>query len=312
MNVGKVVVGDTLKTVMGIYNAVYSDLSNVLIGQNSVKKVVTSSLLCDKNSKILLTGNTGTGKTTLSNYLGACFTKEKISVTSDLLPSDVQEQLIARPDFNFLHIDEFNRASGKLQAAFLELFAERQISYTGATHSFGDFYVFATQNSADIAGIFNVPQAVYDRFDVNINFGNLNPSEKKELLFSGFEPKKITHVFPKVVDFTSSAIANFKLTDEEQDLLMAAFNYIDAMTYNGSPLFAGSNIRAHQYAIKLAKINALADGRTAIKPSDLTDYITYLYIHRIDQNVARIGNIDVNNLFAKATNDILSLKRKKD
>ena len=189
---------EIIKNVMHIYDSVYAGLDGVLVGQEGAKKVVTSSLLCDKNSKILLTGNTGTGKTTLANYIGTSFKKNKISVTSDLLPSDVQEELIATPDFSLLHIDEFNRASGKLQSAFLELFAERQISYTGAIHNFGDFYVLATQNSADIAGIFNVPQAVYDRFDVNVYFGALASSDKRKLFFSGFEPSFEAHINPEV------------------------------------------------------------------------------------------------------------------
>ncbi len=302
---------EIIKNVMHIYDSVYAGLDGVLVGQEGAKKVVTSSLLCDKNSKILLTGNTGTGKTTLANYIGTSFKKNKISVTSDLLPSDVQEELIATPDFSLLHIDEFNRASGKLQSAFLELFAERQISYTGAIHNFGDFYVLATQNSADIAGIFNVPQAVYDRFDVNVYFGALASSDKRKLFFSGFEPSFEAHINPEDIDYTTGAVANFELTEDEQDVLMQVFDLVDGLTYNDKPLFAGSNIRAHKFAIKLAKINALADGRSRIKPSDLTDYVISLYLHRIDQNVTRIDNSDLQDIFEKLNRDILTLRLKK-
>ncbi len=302
---------DIIKRVRSIYEQIYSDLDKVLIGQSHAKKVITSSFLCDKNSKILLTGNTGTGKTTIANYLGSCLQKEKISVTSDLLPSDVQEQLINSSGFNLLHIDEFNRASGKLQSAFLELFAERQISYTGTTYGFNSFYVLATQNSADIAGIFNVPQAVYDRFDVNVYFELLSSSEKRELFFSDFEPRKKGFINPEDIDYTTGAVANFELTEAEEDFLLKVFDMVDSLEYNGKPLFGGTNIRAHKFAIKLAKINALADGRSFIKPSDLTDYIVSLYLHRINQNVANVDNQDVHDMFDKLNKDVLALRLKK-
>lgn len=305
------ITSERMNKVRYIYNDVYRTLEDALVGQDAVKKVVASSLLCDKSSKLLLTGNTGTGKTTLSNFLGSSFKKERISVTSDLLPSEVQEQLIARPDFTFLQIDEFNRASGKLQSAFLELFAEGQITYSGAIHDeFQAFYVFATQNSADISGVFNVPQAVYDRFDVNVYFGDLKPEEKKTLFFSGFEPKRKSSIDLNAIDYTTGAVADFELDEGEQNLLLRVFDYMDSLIFNGERLFAGSNVRAHKYAIKLAKINAMVHGRNHILPSDLADYIIYLYLHRIDQNVASLTNQNVHDLLENASKEVLKMRKR--
>lgn len=302
---------DTMYAVRDIYEKINHDLDDVLVGQKNVKKAITSALLCDKNSKVLLTGNTGTGKTTMSNYLRTSFNNLRFSITSDMLPSDVQDVLIRQPNFQFLYIDEFNRASGKLQSAFLELFEERQISYAGAVYGFSDFFVFATQNSADIAGVFNVPQAVYDRIDLNIYFDNLTPEEKKAILFRSFIPAKQSHISLSDIDYTTGAVANFNLTKEDEDLLMHIFSTIDSLSYNGQPLFAGSNIRAHAFAIKLAKITALSEGRNYIIPSDLSDYILYLYLHRINQNVARLDNNDVQNIIHNASKEILGLRRAK-
>lgn len=302
---------EDIQKVSQIYAQVSSSLDNAIIGQKAVKKVLTTSLLCDKNSKILLTGNTGTGKTTISNYLGSSFTKERISVTSDLLPGEVQSQLINSPGFSFLQIDEFNRASGKLQSAFLELFAEKQISTGGKIYPFSDFYVFATQNSADIAGVFNVPQAVYDRFDVNIYFNGLTDEEKRELFFGDFVPDTVSHLDMDDIDYVGDVLSSFTLKNEDIDLFMSIFNYIDSVQFNSAKLFAGSNIRAHKYAIKLAKLNALSENRTTILSRDMADYILYLYLHRIDQNVVSQNSREVHRLFAKMSSDVLSLKRAK-
>ena len=110
---------NTLCKINDIYDKTISSFDSVLIGQKKVKKVVASSLLCDKNARMLFTGSTGVGKTTLANFLASSFNAERISVNSDLLPSDIHEQLIDKPDLQLLQVDEFNRASGKVQSSFI-------------------------------------------------------------------------------------------------------------------------------------------------------------------------------------------------
>lgn len=298
-----------MKKVQGIYHSVLSSLDNVLIGQTDVKKAIATSILCDSNSKILLVGNTGTGKTTLSNYLASSFNSERISVTSDLLPSDVQSQLINRMDMRSLQLDEFNRASGKVLSAFIELFAEKQLSMAGKKYSFNDFYVFATQNNADISGTFNIPQAVYDRFDVNIFFGNLTEEEKRQLFFSGFKPSTKSSISELDLNTTKTAVDSFSTDEKDQDILMKIFDLIDSMTINDKRLFAGSNIRAHKYALKLAKLSALVSNRNYILATDVAEYINYLYMHRIDQNVAKLYDTSVSNKFENVKDEIMQIKR---
>lgn len=294
-----------------IYRSTISSLDSVLIGQDKVKKVITASLLCDTNSRILLTGNTGTGKTTLSNFLANSFLSERITVTSDMIPSDIQEQLKNKQKMKFLQIDEFNRASGKVQSALIELLAEKQISVGGSKYQFDDFYVFATQNSADIAGIFNVPQAVYDRFDVNVYFEDLSEDEKRRLLFSDFVPSTTSTIMPDDLAFTKNAVAHFETNEQDERIMMQIFNLIDHMTLYEHKLFAGSNIRAHKFALKLAKLAALSSGRNYLLPADMADFIQYVYMHRIDQNVARINAPEVKNRFDNVKQEILTLKRYK-
>lgn len=298
---------DTIDKVAQIYDNTIDTLDKVLVGQDKVKKVVASSILCDTKSKMLLTGDTGMGKTTLSNFLAKNFESLRISVTSDLLPSEVQEQLIKHQNMRLLHVDEFNRASGKVLTVFNELFEECQMTLDGEPSSFNDFYVLATQNNVDISGTFDVPFMILDRFDVNIAFDTLSRQEKRALLFGEklHTDKKINEAD---INFTKDMVDSLKLKEETIDLFLQMFDIIDALTYNNKRLFAGSNTRAHMFAIKLAKFNALADGRDYIKPRDLADFINYLYMHRIDQRLVKMDSGNVQQIFDDTKKRILAIK----
>lgn len=299
---------NTLYEVGQIYDSTMEALDGVLVGQENVKRTVASAILCCTNSRILFIGNTGMGKTTLANFLASNFNNERISVTSDMIPSDIQEQLKSNPNLQFLQIDEFNRASGKVQSSLIELLAENKLTIGGKIYPFNDFYVVATENNADIAGIFNVPQAVYDRFDVSISFETLTEMEKREILFGNFEPVFKKQLNINAIEYTKDAVDSLNISESDKNLMMKVFNIIDALTYNDKKLFGGSNIRAHRFAIRLAKFNALIDGRTRIKPRDLADFINYLYAHRIDQNIARMDDTRVQERFDDARTRILKLR----
>ncbi len=298
-----------INDIIKIYNKITEELDKALIGQARVKKTVASALLCDSNSKILFTGSTGMGKTTITNFLASSFNTEKISVTSDLIPTDILNQLSNKQEMNFLQIEEFNRASGKVQSAFIELFADHKMTYNGTTHNFKDFYVFASQNNADVAGIFNVPSAVYDRFDLNIYFDHLTDSEKRAILFSDFTPSSISTITLFDLKLVQLYLKGFKLKPEEEELMLEIFNLIDNLTLNNSPAFAGSNIRAHKYALKLVKLNAIIHGRDYLLSSDIIDFFDCLYMHRLNQNITEINSNEAKELFASAKNDIKKIRR---
>ena len=86
------------------------------------------------------------------------------------------------------------------------------------------------------------------------------------------------------------------------------FNIIDSLSYDNKRIFAGSNIRAHKFAIRLAKFNALVDGRDYIKPRDLADFINCLYLHRINQSVIKMDDADAKQIFYDAQKRILKIR----
>lgn len=299
-----------INRVIDIYNKTLASMDKVLVGQGDVKRVVTASILCDTNSRLLLTGDTGYGKSSLSNFLASSFDAEKISVTSDMIPTDILGQLMRRPEMRFLQIEEFNRASGKVQSTFIELFENKEINVDGQTYRFGDFYVVATQNTEDISGIFTVPQAVQDRFSVAIPFGSLSEDEKRELLFGGFEASKESSISYDDIMFTKTAVDEFNM-DKSANLMMEIFNMIDSMTYENKRIFFGSNIRAHKFALKLAKLSALAHGRNYILPMDIADFINYLYMHRVSQKILMKDDFDTESRFEDVKSKVLKLDARK-
>lgn len=298
-----------IRNVNEIYSNTLTSLDQILVGQNNAKTIITASILCDPNSKVLLTGGTGYGKTSIANSLAKSFNSARLTMTSDMIPSDIQNQLKDKTNIEFLEIDEFNRASGKTLSALLELMAEKQMTIDGTTRNFGDFYVFATQNDADISGIFNVSQANYDRFDINVPFDNLSEDDKRAILFSDFEPSQKSFITKKDIITTTTAVKDFKTDAEDQRIMMESFKIIDGMFLDGKPVFSGSNIRAHRFALKLAKLIAMYNMRGYILPADIAVIVKYVYGHRTDQNLTRRNLYAINNLFNNAEEQIMSLKR---
>lgn len=294
------------------YEQVKRYLDSIIVGEDKAKEAITSAMLCDQNCRMLLAGDTGSGKTTLTKYLAKNFQSVRTSITADLLPSDIQKQLMQKRDVEFIQFDELNRASGKTQSALIELLAENQMTFENEQIKFNDFYVIATQNDKEVAGIFNIPQAVYDRFDMYIPFGNLTKEELENVLFDYKKPEgKTTIPIKDITSITSKAINSFNVDEKDRNLFMEIFTVINTQRYDGKVLFAGSNVRAHQFAIKLAKLSALMNGRNYIIPSDLSDFIPNLYLHRMNQNVLTITDNAATKKMEEIEEKVLKIKRER-
>jgi MoxR-like ATPase len=98
-------------------------------------------------------------------------------MTPDLLPGEILGTLRPKADgsgYEFrqgliftqiLLADELNRTGPKTQAALLEAMAEGTVTVDGVTHRLPDpFWVIATQNPSESAGVFSLPESELDRF----------------------------------------------------------------------------------------------------------------------------------------------------
>ncbi len=157
-------------------------------------KIVRLSLVCLlADGHLLLQDLPGMGKTTLAHtlahLLGLSF--NRVQFTNDMLPADILGMNLynqAENKFEFrkgaiftqlLLADEINRSSPKTQSALLEAMEEGQVSQDSQSYELPKpFFVIATQNPVQQAGVYPLPESQLDRFLMCLSLGY--PSEKAE------------------------------------------------------------------------------------------------------------------------------------
>ncbi len=185
-----------------ISNKLVSELSSIIKGKEETIKLVLAALFADGH--ILLEDYPGSGKTTLAKTLGQLIDStgndrlhsfKRIQFTPDLLPGDVLGVNIFDPksaEFKFQagpvfsHIvlaDEINRTGPKVQAAFLECMAEKQVTIDNQTYRLDDlFFVIGTQNPLDLAGTYPLPLVQLDRFLLKVPMTYVDQKTELEIL----------------------------------------------------------------------------------------------------------------------------------
>ena len=84
---------------------------------------------------------------------------------------------------NVVLVDEINRASPKTQSGLLESMQERRVTVDQQTHELArPFLIIATQNPAEYAGTYPLPEAQLDRFMVRVELGYPDAYDEAEML----------------------------------------------------------------------------------------------------------------------------------
>ena len=278
-----------------------AQVQRVIVGQEHMVEQLMVGLLA--KGHILLEGVPGVAKTlavrSFATVVGGDFAR--LQFTPDLVPSDIVGTRIYKasqesfdvelgPIFvNFVLADEINRAPAKVQAAMLELMAEKQVSIGGTTYPVPQpFIVIATQNPVESEGVYPLPEAQRDRFllkvDVPYPAGNeefeilrrmsVNPPQAQPVL----NPQLILDLQRKAEDvFVHNLVAEYIVRLVLATRTPAEFNLADLT----SVIQIGCSPRATLGLVSASRALALIHGRDYVLPTDVQAVAKDVMAHRV-------------------------------
>lgn len=292
-----------IKKVSDKVKQIKQELGKVIIGQEKIVNGLLRALIC--NGHVLVEGVPGTAKTLIIRSLGeisGCQV-ERIQFTVDLLPTDIigltiyQEgkgfEVSKGPIFtNFLVADEINRAPPKTQSALLEAMQEKQVTIGKETFPLPKpFFVMATQNPLEQAGVYTLPEAQIDRFIFKLMINYPEKQEEKIIMkqninlkaFSDFKLKKISSA-QEILRMQELA-KKIYLSKEIEDYIIEIVNatrdkkksFSKYIEWGGSP-------RASINLFIASKAEALMHGRSYVTPEDVKNVVLDILRHRIILN----------------------------
>jgi MoxR-like ATPase len=284
----------TAAHVMALARALVSNVGRVLVGKESVLRLLLAALLAERH--VLVEDVPGTGKTTLvkalARSLGATFSR--LQFTPDLLPTDVTGfyaldprtgELRFRPGPVFhqvVLVDEINRASPKTQSSLLECMEERQVTVDGVTHRLPrPFLVLATQNPVEYEGTFPLPEAQLDRFGLRLSLGYPSAEEEVQLLerFAASDPLAELEPVASADDVLAAQAAVRAVFVDEA--LRRYVVELCAATRRHPDVALGASPRCALALVALGQAVAAMAGRDFVLPDDIKAVAPAAMTHRI-------------------------------
>lgn len=294
-----------IQTAIGTATSLQNALARVIRGRDDTIKLVLTGLLADGH--VLIEDYPGSGKTTLAKTLGNlidCSGSDagshivpfrRVQFTPDLLPTDVLGVTVFEPQSgsfrfqygpifaNILLADEINRTGPKVQAAFLECMAERQVTIDNRTYPLDQlFFVLGTQNPLDLAGTYPLPLVQLDRFILRIPMRYVDPVTELEILRdSEIIQQSVTKVSPVVtrsdVLQARAAIKSVHMAEPVREAIVA----IVQSTRNNPLLQFGASTRAAIMLERGLRAWAINNGRDYVTEDDLKFLAPFVLQHRL-------------------------------
>lgn len=289
-----------------------SALEKVIRGRTDTIQLVVAALVADGH--VLLEDYPGSGKTTLSKTLGRLIAADapgrtefpstasdpvvpfrRIQFTPDMLPGDVLGVNIFDPksgQFHFMHgpvfahivlADEINRTGPKVQAAFLECMAEKQVTMDNVTRPLDQlFFVLGTQNPLDIAGTYPLPQVQLDRFLLKVPMSYVDSATECDILENHSSIRESSVSIDPVCS-RSDILAARRACDAVHVATSLRQAIIDIVqSTRGNPMIQfGASTRAALMLQSAIKAWAIANGRSHATDDDLRYMAPFVLLHRL-------------------------------
>ncbi len=274
---------------------VHTELTNVIVGKDDVlRKIILGALA---NSHLLIEDFPGLAKTLIAKSFAAAVGCKfvRVQFTPDLLPADITGtyvynqktgdfELREGPVFtNILLADEVNRSPPKTQAALLEAMQERQTTLDGKTHKLTDpFMVLATQNPIEFEGVYQLPEAQLDRFIMKLKVGYPDRNGELEILKRRIGRKQDDFTVNRIVDARTLVEMQTSIEEVhvENDLLSYITDIVRETRLHGQ-VEVGASPRGSLAMLKLARANAVFEGRDYLIPDDVKTIAVETLSHRI-------------------------------
>ncbi len=275
--------------------------------KGKVRAVRLSVIALLTGGHILIEDVPGLGKTTLALALsgGLGLSVGRIQCTSDLLPSDItgisvfnreenRFKFINGPIFNNIVLaDEINRSMPKTQSAMLEAMEERRVTVDGVTYPLPEpFLVIATQNPAEQAGTYPLPDSQMDRFIIRTGIGYPPGDIEKEIIRYGSirdELKNIPRMvrIEDVMEARQAVRERIYIGEKVTEYIFA----IVTMTRSHPLVVSGISTRGGINLAEASKANAYLEGREYVVPGDVQAVAAQVCSHRL---ICRLENENLN------------------
>jgi MoxR-like ATPase len=301
-----------LQTTFRTISSLITALEKVIRGRSDTIRLVIAALIADGH--VLLEDYPGSGKTTLAKTLGGLIGPDhsgsvrfptratdpivnfrRIQFTPDMLPGDVLGVNVFDPKsgrFSFMHgpvfahivlADEINRTGPKVQAAFLECMAEKQVTMDNVTRPLDQlFFVLGTQNPLDIAGTYPLPQVQLDRFLLKVPMSYVDSATEFAILENHTAIRDGSSA-PIPVCTRSDILAAREVCEQVYiaPSLREAMVEIVQLTRGNPMIQFGASTRAALMLQTATRAWALINGRDHATEDDLRAIAPYVLLHRL-------------------------------
>ena len=217
-------------------------------------------------------------------------------MTPDVLPADITGTHVYRentgefdlqrgPIFtNLVVADEINRATPKTQSALLEAMEERRVTIEGETLELPEpFMVVATQNPIEMEGVFELPEAQRDRFQLKLTIDLPDRADEREILerFDADPSLGPTDV-SQVVDVDALLAARKRVRDVHVAAPVKEY-VLDVVvaTRDHPDVVHGASPRATLAFLDAGKARAAIRGRGYAIPDDVKALARSILVHRL-------------------------------